>query len=172
MGKNMLTACVSIFYIGGMKTNHSLKRGNLREAGLLNSDPDRIRDPLFREHPEFFDACDSLQVRYEMLRAHLVDGHRVAGICERFGISRQTFYSLEARLIEQGTAGLLPRKPGPKGPWKLTAEVLGFAKQQVEATPQIAAWQLSSALESGLGVSLHRRTVEKLLKDLGAKKNV
>ncbi len=57
------------------------------------------------EHPDFFDVHDHLQVRYEMLRSHILDGKSVVDVCKRFGISRQAFYLLQEKFIEQGSAG-------------------------------------------------------------------
>ena len=49
----------------------------LASRGALHPHPERVRDPLFRGS-DFFDPRDLVQVRYEMLRRHLVDG-RVVG---------------------------------------------------------------------------------------------
>ena len=148
------------------------KRKNLLEAGLLNPDPDRVQDSLFQDCSEFFDPEDNLQVRYEMLRAHLVEYDRVSAICQRFGISRQTFYNLQDKFLHKGTAGLLPQRPGPKGPSKLTEEVLSFVGQHLEADELIAAPKLLEKVQAKFGVSMHRRTIEKIKKDLRSKKNV
>jgi len=43
----------------------------------------------------------------------------VVGICQRYGVSRQTFYNLQERFLSAGTAGLLAKKQGPKGPSKV-----------------------------------------------------
>ncbi len=153
------------------KEKKNQKHKNLEEAGLLNQTPERVHAPLFREHPEFFDAHDALQVRYEMLRSHQVDKKSVVEICRRFRVSRQTFYNLQERFMSEGTAGLLPKKPGPKGPSKLTGEVLEFAEQQLKQDVQIAAAELQRQIEERSGVSFHRRTIEKLLKELRSKKN-
>ena len=147
------------------------KHKNLDDAGLLNQTPEHVDDPLFREHPEFFDAHDALQVRYEMLRSHQVDRMSVVQVCRRYGVSRQTFYNLQERFMSEGTAGLLPKKPGPKGPSKLTGEVLEFAEQQLKQDVEIAAAELQRQIEERSGVSFHRRTIEKLLKELRSKKN-
>jgi transposase len=147
------------------------KYDNLKRAGLLHPAPQVVNDPLFREHPEFFDAHDSLQVRYEMIRAHEIDRRSVVEICRRYSISRQTFYTLQQRFVSAGTAGLLFQRPGPKGPSKLTMEVLEFVEQQLEQEPNLRAVQIQSQLERSLEVRLHRRTLQKLLKELGSKKN-
>jgi transposase len=158
-------------YPAGMKDRKTLKRENLRKAGLLHPDPGRVRDPRFDEAPEFFDSEDSLQVRYEMLRAHLVDRDAVSAVCRRFGVSRQTFYNLQAKFLAQGTPGLLPKRPGPKGPSKLTTEVLSFVKQQLEQAQTPSTADLLETIRATFGVSFHRRTLEKLLSDLRSKKN-
>jgi transposase len=147
------------------------KLTRLRQAGLLHPHPDRVRDPLFLEHPDFFDSHDLLQVRYELLRAHLADGDKIARLCRRFGVSRQTFYSFLARFLERGSSGLLPGRPGPKGPSKLSHEVARFAERELAGDEDISGALLASRIDAQLGVSLHKRTVEKLLKALRGRRN-
>ena len=147
------------------------KRRQLREAGLLHPEPERVRDPRFQQAPEFFDATDHLQVRYEMLRAHLVERDAIRAICQRYGVSRQTFYTLQAKFLDEGTAGLLPKRPGPQGPRKLTAQVLAWVSQRLGATEVPSTGQLREQIQRRFGAALHRRTLEKLVKDLRAKKN-
>ena len=154
-----------------MEEKRARKYENLKKAGLLHPAPERVSDPLFQEHPEFFDVHDSLQVRYEMIRSHHIDRRSVVDVCRLYGISRQTFYTLRERIVSEGTAGLLSRKPGPRGPSKLTAEILAFVERQLEQEPELRAVQLQSRLEKELGASLHRRTLEKFLKEFRSKKN-
>jgi len=154
-----------------MENNKKIKYHNLKKAGLFNSDQERVKDPLFLEHTNFFDPCDNLQIRYEMLRSHLMESDSVVGICRRFGISRQSFYTLEEKFKAEGTAGLLPKRPGPRGPSKLTAEVLEFVHQCLQADQKISIIEIKSQIKQKFGVSLHRRTIEKLCKDLTQKKN-
>ena len=45
----------------------------LAQDGVLNPNPEAVRDALFTGNP-FFDAKDLVQVRYEMVRRHQVDG--------------------------------------------------------------------------------------------------
>jgi len=86
-----------------------------------------VTDRLFREHPTFFRARDLLQVKYEMLRAHAVDARPVRAVCQAFGFSRQSFYTLRARFRADALQGLLPRAPGRLGPTKceVSASVRG-----------------------------------------------
>ncbi len=147
------------------------KRQHLREAGLLHPQPERVHDPLFEQTPEFFDTEDQLQVRYELLRAHLVDRDAVSAICARYAISRQTFYNLQDKFVRQGTSGLLPKQPGPKGPRKLTAQVLAFVRKRLAHERAPSTLELREEIQQQFGLALHRRTIEKLAKDLRAKKN-
>jgi transposase len=154
-----------------MKDPMRLKQKNLKQAGLLNPRAELVTDPVFVKHPEFFDVYDHLQVRYEMLRSHILDGNSVVDICDRFGISRQAFYMLQEKFIEEGSAGLLPKKPGPRGPSKLTADVLAFIREEVRSEQDMTVPQLLSEIENKFAVSFHRRTIEKLVKELQSKKN-
>ena len=154
-----------------MTDSNAHKCRQLREAGLLHPDPQRVRDPLFQQAPEFFDAGDHLQVRYEMLRAHLVERDAIRAVCQRYGVSRQTFYTLQAKFLGEGTAGLLPKRPGPKGPRKLTAQVLAFVSQRLGRVQAPSTTGLREQIQRRFGAALPRRTLEKLVKDLRAKKN-
>jgi transposase len=154
-----------------MPENPTRKQQSLRHAGLLHTEPERVQDPLFLAFPAFFDPHDQLQVRYEMLRAHLVESHEVVGICQRYGVSRQTFYNVQERFLTEGTAGLLAKKPGPKGPLKLTAEVRQFVAHQLQRDPHLSTTALLSQLKEHFAVSFHKRTLEKFLKALRSKKN-
>ena len=53
----------------------------LTEAGLLHPNPDAVLAPLFTGGSGFFLAPDKVQVKYEMLRARLVEGMPVIGSC-------------------------------------------------------------------------------------------
>ena len=55
----------------------------LRRQGALHPHPDTVRDEAFRQG-EFFDSRDLVQVRYEMLRHHQVDGQAVTEVAVAF----------------------------------------------------------------------------------------
>ena len=50
----------------------------LTQAGLVHPNPDAVFAPLFTGGSGFFLAADKVQVKYEMLRARLVEGVPVA----------------------------------------------------------------------------------------------
>lgn len=146
-----------------MARGPSDKRRALQQAGTLHPAWSRVRAPLFWAHPTFFDARDELQVKYEMLRAHFVDGQTVTAVCEQFGYSRQTFYILQRRLARRGIAGLRDGRPGRVGPVKCTPEVVEFLQAQRTANPALAIPELVERLARERDVQLHRRTVERLV---------
>jgi transposase len=147
------------------------KRQALEHEGTLHPARARVRAALFWEHPAFFDARDELQVKYEMLRAHFVDGQAVTAVCAAYGYSRQTFYLLRERFARRGLAGLRDGRPGPVGPAKCTPEVVAFLEAQRAADPTVSAVALVDRLARDRGVRLHRRTVERLVGRHPRKKN-
>ena len=97
------------------------KREFLEQSGALHRWPDRVQADLFERH-RFFDPFDKVQVKYEMLRAHVVDGRSVVAVAKEFGFSRETYYLTLAAFSEMGVLGLADGKPGRPGPLKLTDE--------------------------------------------------
>ena len=139
------------------------KRQALGQERTLHPAPERVRAAVFVEHPAFFDAYDELQVKYEMLRAHFLDGEPVTTVCAAFGYSRQTFYLLRDRLAHRGLAGLRDARPGPVGPRTCTPAVVDFLRAQRADDPALSIPALLDRLEHTHGVRLHRRTVERIV---------
>ena len=67
----------------------------LTEAGLVHPNAEAVIAPLFAGDG-FFLAVDKVQVKYEMLRAHLVDGINVTDAAATHGYSRAGFYLVQA----------------------------------------------------------------------------
>ena len=139
------------------------KRRALGQERTLHPVPERVRAAVFVKHPAFFDACDELQVKYEMLRAHFLDGEPVTTVCAAFGYSRQTFYLLRDRLARRGLAGLRDARPGPVGPRTCTPAVVAFLRAQRADDPALPISVLLDRLQRTHGVRLHRRTVERVM---------
>ena len=136
------------------------KARSLASRGALHPHPGRVRDHLF-QRSDFFDPRDLVQVRYEMLRRHLVDGQPVAGVARTFGMSRQMFYLLARAFREEGLPGLLPRKRGPKRARKATDEVLDFVAGRRVGPPGPTTRELVDDVRREFGVRLHPRTLER-----------
>jgi transposase len=134
------------------------RRRALEVAGLLHPDPAGVSAPLFAGAEGFFLAADKLQVKYEMLRSHEVDGLSVTAAARAHGYSRAAFYLVEAAFEAAGVAGLLDERRGRKGPVKLTSEILAF----LHAGEGRSGARLAAEVEAHFGVRLHRRTVERV----------
>jgi transposase len=134
------------------------RRRVLEQAGLLHPRPEAVSAPLFDGHEPFFLALDKVQVKYEMLRAHMLDGLSATAAAEQHGYSRAAFYLITAAFDEAGMRGLLDERRGRRGPLKLTPEVLEFL---ASADQRLSGAQLASEVENRFGVSLHRRTIER-----------
>jgi len=138
---------------------------------LTNPRPDAVTRALFGDTPEFFDPRDLLQIRYELLRSHRIDGETVVRACQEFGVSRQTFYNLLEKFEARGIPGLLPGRPGPKGPTKVTPPVVELVQHELSLDPESSGAALAARVRAELGLVIHRRTIERLLRDLRSKKN-
>jgi len=138
------------------------KTDALRQHGVLHPQPDTVTDEHFRGN-EFFDARDLMQVKYEMLRRVREDGLSVTASAAAFGLSRPTFYEARRALQEQGLAGFLPRKRGPRGGHKVTDEVAEFLKGQSGGTDQPSSRELARRVQERFGLTVHVRTIERAL---------
>ena len=138
------------------------KRNRLKEAGTLNPSPQKIRDPMFADD-EFFDPEDLLQVRYEMVRLVRRRNATLAQAAERFGVSVPTCFRMVKAFRRGGLAGLIPRRRGPRGPRKITPEILRFARSHRARHGRIGARRLVPLIEAEFGVRLHPRGIEKAL---------
>jgi transposase len=138
------------------------KKKALLASGTLNPHPEDVRSDLFKM--DFFDPNDRAQVKYEMLRAHSVDGDPVAEACRQFGFSRESFYQIQQAFSELGFISFLPGKPGRKGPVKLKGEVLEFALKEKKENPDIDPAQLAVLIQQRYGMEIHRTTVMRGMK--------
>lgn len=128
----------------------------------LNPRPEAVSDPAF-VGSEFLDARDLVQVKYEMVRRVRVGGDAVSRTVTAFGFSRPSFYEAAAALDGDGLAGLVPRRPGPRRAHKLTAEIVDFAQDRLDADSSLRAGDLVRLISDRLGVSVHPRSIERAL---------
>lgn len=134
----------------------------LAQDGVLNPNPEVVRDALFAGNP-FFDAKDLVQVRYEMVRRHQVDGVAISEAAATFGVTRPTFYKAQNALQTAGLTGLLPGRRGPRDGHKVTAEVIAFVTELKAASPELTTSRSLDAVEARFGVKVHRRSLERAL---------
>ncbi len=139
------------------------KRNALIEDGTLNPAPEKVHDPKFRAG-EFFDPDDVVQVRYEMLRRVSLDNLPVTAAADEYGVSRPTYYQAKESFDAAGIAGLVPKKPGPRGPHKIDDQVLAFLQAHLAPGEPIRAHELAKLVRRELNIELHPRTIERALK--------
>ena len=138
------------------------KTRSLKSHGCLNPHADRVRDALFLSNP-FFDPRDLLQVRYEMLRRVREDGVPVSRAAASFGVSRPTWYQARRAWEAGGLPGLLPDRPGPRRPHKLTDEVVEALRAAKSQQPELTAAELVDLVRDRFGISVHRRSIDRAL---------
>ena len=134
------------------------RRRALEEAGLVHPNPEAVTAPLFAGPEPFFFAQDKVQVKYEMLRAHVVEGVSASEAAASHGYSRGAFYLVSASFADKGMAGLLDERRGRRGPLRLTEEIVAYLR---EASPELSGAVLPADVQRRFGVSLPRRPVER-----------
>lgn len=134
----------------------------LKRTGTLNPRPGSVSDTPFKENP-FFDPRDLLQVRYEMLRRHSVEGVSVVEVAAGFGVSRPTVYQAQTAFQQAGLSGLLPRHRGPKEGHKLSAAVIEYVRTLRAAEPGLTTVACVRSVQEEFGITVHRRSLERAL---------
>lgn len=134
----------------------------LRQAGVLNAQPQRVQAAWFQAGG-FFDPNDLVQVKYEMLRHARQDGVTKAEAARLFGLSRPTFYQAETAFERDGVSGLLPQPRGPKSAHKLTAEVMGVIESHHSGGGPMHAREMANLVHTQLGIKVHPRSIERAI---------
>ncbi len=145
-----------------MDSSKDAKRRLLRQQGVLHPHPESVTAALFQDS-SFFDPSDLIQVKYEMLRRVEAEPVPVSRAALEAGLSRPSFYQAQAAIQQSGLAGLIPQKPGPHGAHKLTAQVLNFLDRQRTSQPEMKFAELARRVQKQLGVTIHPRTIERVL---------
>ena len=117
------------------------------------------------------DICDTKIVthKYEMLRAHALEGQSVVRVAREFGFSRETYYATLTAFEERGVLGLADGKSGRPGPLKLTEEAAQWVRDLHRRQPELSGRQIAERLAEELGIEVHRRTIERVLASVGKK---
>jgi hypothetical protein len=138
------------------------KTETLRAEGALYRHAEHVTDAVFATH-EFFDRRDLVQVKYEMIRRVEVEAQSVAATASAFHFSRPSFYQAQRAFQARGLAGLLPRKRGPRGGHKLTAEVLAFLQDLRDTEPSLRPPDLARRVAQRFATTVHPRSIERAL---------
>ena len=145
-----------------MSRSTDAKLQALREARAMNVRPQRVTDPLFADG-EFFDPCDLVQVKYEMLRRVQTEGRPVSEAAKAFGFSRVAYYQAQTAFVDEGLPGLVPKCPGPRRAHKLSEDVVGYLARQQSEDQSLRAKDLVEMVLKKFGLLVHPRSIERAL---------
>ena len=145
------------------------KKAFLEKEGLLNAKPERVSHPLF-ETLDFFDPFDLPQVRYEMIRSARVEKLPVAEACKLFGFSREYFYKLERAFMARGYVSLLGSTMGRRPIIALNQEIVNFIAHRKMEKAGLSGEKLRQEIQKLYKVDCSRRTVERIVENLGLSK--
>ena len=140
------------------------KRQRLRQSGTLNAHPQRVLAEPFRDSP-FHDPDDLLKVRYEAVRQARQGRVSRAETARAHGFSRHTLHRLERLFRDRGLAGLVPRKRDPRGPHKISDEILRFVDEQRTARGPLGSTVLVREIQARFGVAIHRVSLDQAWRD-------
>jgi len=142
-----------------MQSQQFAKHEELRRNGSFNHRAERVHANIFAD-VSFFDAHDLVQVKYEMLRSVEKGGKDVSSAAEEFGFSRVSFYQIKKEFDENGIAGLMPRKRGPKRSRKIADSDVEFARTLADSHTKA---QIVELLREERNVDISKRTLERKL---------
>jgi len=154
-----------------MNSTSPSKQHGLRNHGCLNRKAEAVSDPLFIQN-EFFDAHDLVQVKYEMLRRVEYDSVPIGRAARGFGFSRPAFYQAQRAFQREGLPGLIPRKTGPHGRHKLTAEVVDWMVGERARDASIRSSVLAERVAERFGIRVHARSIERALTGVKKKRPI
>jgi transposase len=91
------------------------------------------------------------------------EGKSVTEAAGSFGLSRFSFYQAQSCFERDGLPGLVPKKPGPRGRHKVTAEVLACLEEALARDRSLQVRDLVALVKDRFGLTVHRRTIERAL---------
>lgn len=152
------------------KMSKNSKAKLLNQKGCLNPKPQQVKDEIFEKY-DFFDPCDLIQVKYEMIRKVKKEEWTVERASKIFGFSRPSFYDAQRAFESGGIPGLIPKKRGPKHPHKLTEDVIIYLEECIEQDHKLKPTELLSLVEERFDLLVDVRTIQRTLAKVKVKKN-
>jgi transposase len=111
-------------------------------------------------------ADDELALDLAMLIEGETSGRPLEDVLARFGRSRTAYYEKLRRFREEGASGLVPKPPGPHGPWRRSHEVIRFIVTARLRDPTRSPEAIARDL-AALGQEVSVRSVERTLQQFG-----
>jgi len=136
------------------------KKDILMKNGTYNKNHEKVTAPKFLGDT-FYDPMDIAQVKYEMLKDVEKKETTVADAASDYGFSRAAFYNIKEAFSKQGIKGLIPEKPGPRKPHKLTQECQVLIDGYVAENPRISSSEITERIKRENDIQMSKRTVER-----------
>ena len=132
----------------------------LKANGTYNRRHESVKEAKFTGDG-FYDPRDIVQVKYEMLRDAQDSGRAIMEVSGEFGFSRTAYYNIKESFEQNGMSALVPEKPGPKQPHKLTESLQEYIEEYVALRPSASAAEIAAAIQREKGVKVSKRTIER-----------
>lgn len=136
------------------------KKEILLANGTFNKNHEKVKDEKFLTEP-FYDPMDIVQVKYEMLKDATEGSRQIAKLADEFGLSRASFYKIKEAFESRGLSALVPEKPGPKKPYKLTEPYKEYIDKYISEKPKASSNEIAANLRKDKGMKVSKRTVER-----------
>jgi hypothetical protein len=112
---------------------------------------------------------DEITLKLAMLFEGQCEGFGPAKAAEKFGYTRQRYYQILSQFMDQGAEGLKSLKPGPKGNYRRTHEVvrqvIRYRFLDPNMSPEVIAQKLN---QNGYLIAI--RSVERVISEYGLQK--
>ncbi len=114
-------------------------------------------------------ADDEITLKLAMLFEGQCEGLGPIKAAQKFGYTRQRYYQILNQFIDQGAAGLKNLKPGPKGNYRRSDEVIRQIIRYRFLDPHMSPEVIAQKLNQN-GYLLAIRSVERVISDYGLQK--
>lgn len=115
------------------------------------------------------DGNDEILRRIAMLIQGECEAAGPSAAARMFGFCRQRYFQLRLLFWKHGTAGLIPRPPGPKRNYRRTNEVVCQVIRHRFLDPDASAGVIAQKLRQA-GFSVRTRSVERIFAEFGLQK--
>ena len=112
---------------------------------------------------------DEITLKLAMLFEGECEGLGPVKAARKFGFTRQRYYQILNQFLKQGAAGLKRLKPGPKGNYRRTDEVIRQIIRYRFLDPQTSSEVIAQKLNQN-GYPIAIRSVERVISEYGLQK--
>jgi hypothetical protein len=112
---------------------------------------------------------DEITLKLAMLFEGQCEGLGPSKAAERFGYTRQRYYQILRQFLDKGAEGLKSMKPGPKGNYRRTDEVVRQIIRYRFLDPKMSPEVIAQKLNQN-GFVIAERSVERVISEYGLQK--